>query len=440
MAKVFIYKAINTFFLPASMNKLFRNFRNYVSGTEPAFALEHRLFNITSFFITSFAIIAAALNAIIGLEAQTIWLSVIGAIISFSLFYVARFRNYFSLLLIFSYVITTVLILGSMYFYNNGMHGTTIYVYIMLLNIFVLIMPPRYQYWVFGILYTCVAALLLMEYYHEDWIIPYHSREEKVLDHASGLFYCMFFTTAIIVASRRSFLNERKKVMQQNEALTLLNEQMDAQRLVLEEAVQLANQRRDNIEVLLNELNHRVKNNLQVVSSLLRLQAQTVTDETARQAILDSKNRLKSMILVHQQLYLDESSQQVFMPEYLKKLSQSVMYTYNGNLEEEIVSFAVSPVWLKVEKAIPIGLISNELITNCFKHAVNKGNGGKVEVMLTKTEDRHMLSVADNGSGFLETNETQSFGLGLVRSLVTQLNGTYQIKFEKGTCWEIYFN
>ena len=228
--------------------------------------------------------------------------------------------------------------------------------------------------------------------------------------------------------------------MLQNEALILLNEQIEAQRHGLEEAVQLANQRRDNIEVLLNELNHRVKNNLQVVSSLLRLQAQTVTDETARQAILDSKNRLKSMILVHQQLYLDESSQQIFMPEYLQKLSQSVMYTYNGNLEDEIVSFAVSPVWLKVEKAIPIGLISNELITNCFKHAVNTTNGCKIEVKLTKTENQHFLSIADNGSGFLETNQTQTFGLGLVKSLVTQLNGTYQIKFEQGTRWEIYFN
>src|SRR5688572_300058 len=422
------------------MNRLFRNFKNYISGTEPAFSLEHRLFNITSFFITSFAIIAATLNAIIGLEAQTIWLSIIGAIISFGLFYVSRFRNYFSLFLIFSYVITTVLILGSMYFYNNSMHCTTIYVYIMLLNIFVLIMPSRYQYWVFVILYACIDVLLLMEYYHEDWIIPYHSREEKMLDHASGLFYCMLFTTAIIVASRRSFFNERQKVVQQNEALTLLNGQIEAQRQVLEEAVQLANQRRDNIEVLLNELNHRVKNNLQVVSSLLRLQAQSVTDENARQAILDSKNRLKSMILVHQQLYLDESSHQIFMPEYLKKLSQSVMHTYNGNPEDEIVTFDFCPVWLKVEKAIPVGLISNELITNCFKHTINKGNGCKVEVKLTKSGDQHLLSVTDNGSGFLESNQSQTFGLGLVKSLVTQLNGTYQIKFDQGTCWEIYFN
>lgn len=422
------------------MIQLFRKFRIYISGTEPEFALEHRLFNISSFFITSFALIAAVINTIIGLEAQTIWLSVSGALVSFSLFYLARFRHYFSIILIFGYVLTTVVIMGSMYFYNNGMNGTTIYVYMMLLNIFVLIMPPRYQYWVFGILYTSIVLLLAAEYFDERLIIPYHSREEKMLDHASGLFYCMFFTTVIIVASRKSYYNERQKVVQQNVALTLLNEQIETQRKVLQDAVELANQRRDNIEILLNELNHRVKNNLQVVSSLLKLQAQSVTDENARQAILDSRNRLKSMVLVHQQLYLDENSQQVFMPEYLQKLSQSVMHTYHGSQDNEMVTFAVSPVWLKVEKAIPVGLISNELITNCFKHARNNAGGCRIEVKLTKTGDLHLLSVADNGVGFVETRKTQTFGLGLVKSLVTQLNGTYQIKFEQGTCWEIHFN
>ncbi len=422
------------------MNRLFRNIRIYFSGTEPEFSLEHRLFNLTSLFITVFAIIAAVLNTILGLETQTIWLSVIGAIISLVLFYLARFRHFFSITLIFCYVVTTALILGSMYFYNNGMHGTTIYVYMMLLNVFVLIMPQQYQYWVFGILYASVAVLLSAEYFNPGWIIPYHSREEKVLDHASGLFYSMFFTTAIIVASRRSFYQERQKVMQQNVALTILNEQIEAQRKVLEDSVQLANLRRDNIEVLMNELNHRVKNNLQVVSSLLKLQAQTITDEKARQAILDSRNRLKSMVLVHQQLYLDENAQQIFMPEYLRNLSQSLMHTYKGASEKEIVTFAVSPVWLKVEKAIPVGLISNELITNCFKHANNIDTDCKIEVKLTKTGDSHLLSVSDNGTGFTEANKPKTFGLGLVKSLVTQLNGTYQIKFDKGTCWEIYFN
>lgn len=422
------------------MNRLFTRFKNYVSGTEPAFSLEHRLFNIASFFITAFAIIAAVINAIIGLEPHTIWLSIFGAVVSFVLFYLARFQKHFSIFLIFSYVVTTVLVLNSMYFYNNGMDGTTIYVYFMLLNVFMLITPPKYQYSVAGLLYTSVATLLIIEYFNEDWIIPYHSRTEKMLDHGSGLFYCMFFTTAIIVASRKSYFNERQKVIAQNKALTLLNEQVEAQRKGLEEAVQLANKRRDNIEVLLNELNHRVKNNLQVVSSLLKLQAQSVTDENARQAILDSKNRLKSMVLVHQQLYRDENSQQVFMPEYLQNLARSVMNTYNASLDSELISFNVSPVWLNVEKAIPVGLISNELITNSFKHAINKGSGCKIEVILTKTGEQHLLSVADNGAGFPETTKMQTFGLGLVKSLITQLNGTYQINCEQGTCWEICFN
>jgi two-component sensor histidine kinase len=418
----------------------FRNLIAVVSGKEPDFAMEHRLFNVASFFITAFAIIASIINYAIGLEGQTVWISLVGGAASFCMFYFARFRHFFSLALIFVYVFLAVIILGSMYFYSNGMNGTTNYVYLMLLNIFLLVMPPRYQYWVFSILFGTVAILLALEYTHPDWIIPYHSNNEKFLDHGVALFYCMLFTSIIVISSRKSYYRERQKTMQQNSALLELNQHIEEQRQALEDAVKLANQRRDNIEVLLNELNHRVKNNLQVVCSLLKLQAQTITDEKAKHAVLESKNRLSSIILVHKRLYHNEHTTQVFMPDYLRELTESIMLAYFGKYNENMVRYTIDSVWLPAEKVVPLGLICNELITNSFKHNAEGVAGFRIEIKMVQTNKLFHLVISDNGIGFAEKSGGNSFGLQLVRSLVTQLSGTCQTTSGNGTSWDITFS
>jgi two-component sensor histidine kinase len=422
------------------MRNTVRKLGGLISGTKPTFSLEHRLFNFSSFFVTSFAFIAVLVNYVIGLPLQTIWLSSLGGLVSGSLFYISRVRGYFSAVIVFCYLFVAVGIMSNMYFYNNGMNGTTIYVYLMLLNILVLVMPRRFQYWVFGFFFTAILVLVSLEYAFPEWIIPYHSPEEKMLDHLISLFYSMLFTTGIIVSFRKSYYAERGKTLRRNQELKKLNKKIEEQRKELEEAVKLANARRDNIETLLNELNHRVKNNLQVVSSLLKLQAQSVSDETAKRAILESRNRLSSMILVHKRLYHTEDTTQIYMPEYMQELMESVMQTYQGQVNYNMVSYEVEPVWLKVEKAIPVGLISNELITNCFKHTLYNQPNGKMAITLSKVGEQHMLSIADNGHGFPDQPNKTTFGLELVRSLVSQLNGTYKLKFDQGTRWEIYFN
>jgi two-component sensor histidine kinase len=420
--------------------RTFRNLITVVAGQEPDFAIEHRLFNVASFFITSFALIASFINYSIGLEAENVWLSAVGGAASLCLFYIGRFRQYFNVNLVFCYVFLSVIILGSMYFYSNGMNGTTNYVYMMMLNIFVLIMPPRYQYWVFSILFGCVAVLLALEYTHPEWVIPYHSNTEKFLDHGISLFYCMLFTSIVVISSRKNYYRERQKTMQQNAELMQLNQHVEEQRQALEDAVKLANQRRDNIEVLLNELNHRVKNNLQVVCSLLKLQAQTITDEKAKSAVLESKNRLSSIILVHKQLYLNEHATRVFMPDYLQELTESIMLAYFGKYHENMVEYTVESVWLPAEKVVPVGRICNELITNSFKHNAEGVASFRIEIKLAQTSNQFHLVISDNGTGFTEKSNTNAFGLQLVRSLVKQLNGTCQTTSDNGTSWDIKFS
>src|SRR5688572_14294009 len=419
-----------------------------IGGAEKSFSLEHRIFNISSFFITSFAFLGGIANYFVGLNAAIVGLSFLGSAVSFIIFYFARFLNRFNVYGSFSYIGATIAILSVMHFYNGGLDGTIIYLIIMLLNIFLLIVPRAYQFWVFGLLYVNIVVLLILEFNFPQLVVPYHSANERLIDHAVTMLYSMFFTAMVIIYFRKSYKEEQVKVTRKNTQLKWLNEQIDDHRHdleskteALEAAVTLANDRHENIKILLRELNHRVKNNLQVVSSLLNLQANAVTDPQAKSAILESKNRLLSMILIHQRIYLHENATQIFLPDYLKELSESIMYSFKGIAaeESEILKFEIDEVWMNVDKAIPVGLIANELVTNCFKHTIHQKADGRITVKLKANETGYLLSVCDNGDGFVEEQPKKSFGLELVRSLVRQLDGDCQVVSNKGTCWEIYF-
>lgn len=423
-----------------------RNLTAAVGGPPTTFTLEHRIFNLSSFFITVFAFTGGVANHFVGLVGPVVYLSFLGSAISLIIFLYARYRNRFNSAVSFGYVFATILILSIMNFYNGGLEGTIIYLIIMLLNIFLLIVPKKYQFWVFALMYLNILVLIMLELKFPHWVVPYHSSEERMLDHAVTMLYSMFLTAMVIIYFRKSYYLEQEKVSAQNQQLILLNQQIEEQRLALqhktdalEEAVKLADGRHENIKVLLQELNHRVKNNLQVVSSLLNLQANAIPDSEAKSAILESKNRLLAMILIHQRIYHHENATSIFLPDYLRELAESIMFSFLGASNPAILNFEIEPVWLNVDKAIPVGLITNELITNCFKHAINKNPEGRIAVMLKSKENGYLLSVCDNGGGFPEGTQKRSFGLELVRSLVRQLDGDCKLVSEKGTCWEIFF-
>ncbi len=417
-----------------------------IGGPETEFTLEHRIFNISSFFITTFGFIAGISNYLIGLNGPIVWFSFLGALVSLIIFYASRYRSMFNLGVSFGYVLATMFILSVIHFFNAGVNGTVVYLIIMLLNIFLLIVPKKYQPWVFGLLYGNIILLLALEFLYPQLVVPYRSDQEKFMDHGITMLLSMVYTSLVIIYFRKSYNEEQEKVTAQNKQLVQLNEHIDEQRQALEmktadleKAVTLANDRHENIKTLLKELNHRVKNNLQVVSSLLNLQANAVRDQGAKSAILESKNRLLSMILIHQRIYHHENATQIFMPDYLRELSESIMYSFRGNFDEGLLSYQIDPVWLTVDKAIPVGLIANELITNCFKHTINTKEDGKIEVKLLATDNGYFLSVCDNGDGFVGELSKKSFGLELVRSLVKQLDGNCNVVSKEGTCWNIDF-
>ncbi len=206
------------------------------------------------------------------------------------------------------------------------------------------------------------------------------------------------------------------------------------------------NQLRDSLrekEVLLREIHHRVKNNLQVISSLLNLQVASVPNELARKGLLESQSRIQSMALLHQLLYQSKDLARIELADYLKALVSYLAQTYSANHRFIRTSVDVPAVQLDLDRAIPCGLIVNELVTNSFRHAFPEQRSGNILVEVSEIDGARLrLDVQDDGCGIplnitLET--TQSFGLQIARSLAQQLDGTLEIVRTQGTVLRVEF-
>ena len=196
-------------------------------------------------------------------------------------------------------------------------------------------------------------------------------------------------------------------------------------------------------EVLLKEIHHRVKNNLQIISSLLYLQASRTEHAGAVSALRESRNRIKSMALIHERLYQSANLASVDMGEYTRNLVSDLQRSYR--IEESAVRLRlnIQDIPLGITEAIPCGLIINELVSNALKHAFPKGRAGEVTIGLRRaTANRTTLTVSDNGIGFpeqMDFRKSPSLGLTLINSLVEQLGGTIDLDRRGGTTFTITF-
>lgn len=196
-------------------------------------------------------------------------------------------------------------------------------------------------------------------------------------------------------------------------------------------------------EVLLKEIHHRVKNNLQVITSLLRLQSHHVEDEKMLELFAESQNRVVSMALIHEKIYESKDLAHVDLREYVMQLTENLISTYN--LKKDIgLDIDVRVTTLSLDVLTPVGLILNELISNALKYGFGPEESGTITVHLDKvTKDKFRLIVGDNGVGLPEEvwndQESQSFGLELVRTLSDQLDGTLTRLPREGTFFELVF-
>lgn len=188
-------------------------------------------------------------------------------------------------------------------------------------------------------------------------------------------------------------------------------------------------------ETLLQEIHHRVKNNLQIVASLLSLQSGYIRDPQTLMQFQESQGRIRSMALIHEKLYQSASLAKVDLADYVQTLAQTIMRTYseNSNLQLEC---RLVPVSVSIDTALPVGLMLNELITNALKYAFPNGRIGRVLVSLDVTQDEQLvLCVDDNGVGLrpeFELSQADTLGLRLVRMFVKQLHAEITVNSEPG--------
>jgi len=196
-------------------------------------------------------------------------------------------------------------------------------------------------------------------------------------------------------------------------------------------------------EVLLSEVHHRVKNNLQVVSSLLSLQASQVSDDQARQLFSDSQSRVKSIALAHEQLYQTANLSHIDLGDYAKALLRAIDHALNGTGRGISLRVEAEPLQLSADAAITCGLVINELVTNALKHGFPEGRRGSVLVDIKAHEQTAVqFSVRDDGKGLPESVDpwtAQSVGLSLVVGLARQLDATLKIERDGGTVFSLTF-
>lgn len=194
-------------------------------------------------------------------------------------------------------------------------------------------------------------------------------------------------------------------------------------------------------EVLLREVHHRVKNNLQVISSILNLQTNFVDDENTLQILRESQNRIGSMSFIHESLYRTDEFASIDLAQYVKELSTNLHRSYYKNGDDIQLEHELENVDLDLDQAIPCGLIINELLSNALKYAFPEGQEGKVHIGVheEEKEDGNMevkIRIADNGVGLpegYEIGESDSLGLQLVSSLLEQIGGEIRLKRDNGT-------
>lgn len=193
-------------------------------------------------------------------------------------------------------------------------------------------------------------------------------------------------------------------------------------------------------EILLKEIHHRVKNNLQVISSLLNLQSNYITDLSDLNVFKNSQTQILSMAAIHEKLYQSGDFSNINLRDFLKDLVNQLLSFYNKNDSKIIIRYNIEDVFISMDYAIPLSMLINEIVTNSLKYAFPDGSGELYVGLSEGKDNKYLLEIYDDGNGFTEDaalHGKRTFGLKLIDTLVTQLNGTMTRSTDNGTRYEI---
>jgi two-component system response regulator len=196
-------------------------------------------------------------------------------------------------------------------------------------------------------------------------------------------------------------------------------------------------------EILLQEIHHRVKNNLQVISSLLRLQSRFIKDQDAIDIFKETQNRVRSIAILHEKLYQSDDLARIQFDEYVKILAEDLLYFYELDESDIKMNIDIEDVALNIETAIPCGLLIDEMVANSLKYAFPNRRSGKINIELhSDKHNKFTLTVSDNGIGIpeeVDTEKASTFGMQLIKYLTKQLKGTIELDRNHGTRYKLQF-
>ena len=195
-------------------------------------------------------------------------------------------------------------------------------------------------------------------------------------------------------------------------------------------------------EMLLREIHHRVKNNLMIISSLLNLESRYIEDQEVLNVFKDTQNRARSMALIHDRLYQTSHFKSIDIGDYIRTLAGDLLKTYAADSDLITLNLNVDDVMVDINTMIPVGLIVNELLSNCLKHAFPDDKSGQIDINFHYNHPKYLLTIEDDGVGFPENidhKKTKSLGLRLVDILSDQIDGTVELKRDNGTQFCIEF-
>lgn len=364
------------------------------------------LYNL-AFAVTLMGVVAALVSTILG--TYSVYVPSFGNII-FGLItlYLIRITKRFNWIAKVYFTLLFVLIFGNLNFNHGTMHVGAPF-WIILLNILVLYIVGLY--WGIGFL----IASLLGYLYYLHFVFPYHL---EVFDSLSKevyysvyyeAFFALFLLGYIIYTILKSSKASDSLLKKKNNELIEQNNE-----ILLRE---------DEKTIMLKEIHHRVKNNLQVITSLLRLQMHELDSDKEAAKFKDSINRVMTMALIHDKMYQTEELSRINLEDYFKGLSKDLMNSYQVNYEVDLtLEFSIEKIGLK--SIVPLALIYNELFSNSLKHAFVTTEKPKINVSISKYSDTFFqFTYEDNGVWKESDGKTNTFGRELIESLTGQLDG-----------------
>jgi len=280
------------------------------------------------------------------------------------------------------------------------------------------------------ILYSIIAISFLC-----SWLLDIDSLKNTTVsarDNEVLLVYnsvLTFFITVIMVYLVVKLINR-----QNNESLGLLKKEQDAQKIIAQSLKEK--------ETLLAEIQHRVKNNLAIITGLLNLQTEKAPCNESRLLMIESRNRVMSIAMVHERLYKKDNLSKINLKQYLSELVQELIKSFPIQSQQIQVVEELQKIELEITKAVPIGLIVNEALTNSLKHAFNSVNEKPtISIKMQLIYDRIQICITDNGVGFADTSarKDSALGLSLIESLCDQIDAEVVFKNENGACVSIVF-